>query len=55
MKLESITKGGYMMFIQMKTMQIEEGFSEQVVDRFKGAGIIEQQPGFLDLSVLKKK
>lgn len=43
------------MFIQMKTIQVEEGHSEKLVERFAGAGVIEQQLGFLDLSILKKK
>ncbi|UOY91880.1 antibiotic biosynthesis monooxygenase [Ectobacillus sp. JY-23] len=43
------------MFIQIKTISVEEGYAEQMVERFAGQGIIEEQPGFLDLSVLKKK
>jgi heme oxygenase (staphylobilin-producing) len=43
------------MFIQLKTITVKEGYAEKMVERFAGEGIIEQQPGFLDLSVLKKK
>ncbi|WP_128895919.1 antibiotic biosynthesis monooxygenase family protein [Longirhabdus pacifica] len=43
------------MFIQKKTIILEEGHAEKTVERFAGEGIIEEQPGFLDLSVLKKK
>lgn len=43
------------MFIQTKTFIVEEGFAEKMVERFSSEGIIEQQPGFIDLSVLKKK
>ncbi|MDG4657349.1 antibiotic biosynthesis monooxygenase [Ectobacillus antri] len=43
------------MFIQIKTISVEEGYAEQMVERFAGKGVIEEQPGFLDLSVLKKK
>jgi heme oxygenase (staphylobilin-producing) len=43
------------MFIQMKTISVEEGYADQMVERFAGEGIIEQQPGFIDLSVMKKK
>lgn len=43
------------MFIQLKTMTVTEGNAEKMVERFAGDGIIEQQQGFKDLSVLKKK
>lgn len=43
------------MFIQLKTITVTEGNAEKMVERFAGEGIIEQQPGFIDLSVLKKK
>ena len=43
------------MFIQMKTIRVTEGYADQMVERFAGEGIIEQQPGFIDLSVMKKK
>lgn len=43
------------MFIQNKTIIVAEGHAEKTVERFSSEGIIEQQPGFIDLSVLKKK
>lgn len=43
------------MFIQLKTITVTEGNAEKMVERFAGEGIIEQQPGFIDLSVLLKK
>ncbi|MGG3800704.1 antibiotic biosynthesis monooxygenase family protein [Metabacillus fastidiosus] len=43
------------MFIQLKTITVTEGNAEKMVERFAGEGIIEEQPGFIDLSVLKKK
>ncbi|WP_110112456.1 antibiotic biosynthesis monooxygenase [Bacillus sp. CGMCC 1.16541] len=43
------------MFVQLKTILVTEGHAEEMVERFAAEGIIEQQPGFLDLSVLKKK
>lgn len=43
------------MFIQLKTIQVTEGHAEHMIERFASEGIIEQQPGFIDLSVLKKK
>ncbi|MDI3234292.1 antibiotic biosynthesis monooxygenase [Exiguobacterium antarcticum] len=43
------------MFIQLKTIRVETGHAESMIERFAGEGIIEQQPGFIDLSVLQKK
>lgn len=43
------------MFIQLKTIRVEVGYAETMIERFAGEGIIEQQPGFVDLSVLQKK
>ncbi len=43
------------MFIQLKTFQVKKGSAVEMIERFSGKGIIEQQPGFLDLSVLHKK
>lgn len=43
------------MFIELKTIQVKEGYSEQVVSRFKQEGPIEKAPGFVDLSVLVKR
>lgn len=36
-------------------MIVTEGHAEKMVERFAGKGVIEEQPGFIDLSVLKKK
>ncbi|KAB2328482.1 antibiotic biosynthesis monooxygenase [Cytobacillus depressus] len=43
------------MFYQIKRMIVKEGFSDTIVERFKGEGLIEKQPGFVDLQVLVKK
>ncbi|QST01047.1 antibiotic biosynthesis monooxygenase [Pontibacillus sp. ALD_SL1] len=43
------------MFIQMRTAIVTEGSSDLVVQRFSKEGIIEQQDGFVDLSVMVKK
>lgn len=43
------------MFIQLRTITVTEGNSEQVVDRFKKPGILEEQEGFADLKILVKK
>lgn len=36
-------------------MTIAEGFSQQVIERFSSKGIIEEQEGFIDMTVLEKK
>ncbi|MFD0620864.1 antibiotic biosynthesis monooxygenase family protein [Paenibacillus sp. GCM10027629] len=43
------------MFIETKTIVVKEGFSDQIVQRFTGEGIIEKSEGFIDLSVLVKR
>ena len=43
------------MFIETKTIVVQEGFSDQIVERFHGEGIIEKSEGFIDLSVLVKR
>ncbi|WP_417898764.1 antibiotic biosynthesis monooxygenase [Bacillus haimaensis] len=43
------------MFIQLKTIKVKEGHADKMVERFAGEGIIEEQPGFLEMNVLKKK
>ncbi len=44
-----------MMFVQMRKMIVAEGNSEKVVERFDGKGLIEQQEGFIDATVMVKK
>ncbi|SDE53567.1 heme oxygenase (staphylobilin-producing) [Priestia aryabhattai B8W22] len=43
------------MFVQLRRLTVTEGNSDQVVDRFSKAGIIEEQEGFVDLKVLLKQ
>ncbi|WP_394236979.1 antibiotic biosynthesis monooxygenase [Niallia oryzisoli] len=43
------------MFVQMRKMIVAEGNSEKVVERFDGKGLIEQQEGFIDATVMVKK
>ena len=43
------------MFVQMKKMVVTEGNAEKVVERFAGKGLVEQQEGFIDASVMVKK
>lgn len=43
------------MFVQMRKTVVTEGNADQVVNRFSGEGLIEQQEGFVDLTVMVKK
>ncbi|WP_449619608.1 antibiotic biosynthesis monooxygenase [Robertmurraya sp. Marseille-Q9965] len=43
------------MFVQMRKTVVTEGSAEKVVSRFSGEGIIEKQPGFVDLTVMVKQ
>lgn len=43
------------MFYQVKRMVVTEGSSDKVLARFQREGMIEKQPGFLNLQVLQKK
>lgn len=43
------------MFYQIKKMIVKEGTSSIVIDRFRGEGLIEKQPGFIGLEVLLKE
>ncbi|MBM6618944.1 antibiotic biosynthesis monooxygenase family protein [Bacillus suaedaesalsae] len=43
------------MFLQLKSFKVTEGHADKMVERFAGRGVIEEQPGFIDLSVFKKK
>jgi len=39
----------------MRKMVVTEGNAEKVVERFGGKGLIEQQEGFIDATVMVKK
>jgi heme oxygenase (staphylobilin-producing) len=43
------------MFVQLRKLVVTEGISDQVIKRFSGPGILEEQEGFVDLTVLEKK
>lgn len=43
------------MFVQMRKMIVKEGFAEQVVERFSTPGLVDQQEGFVDATVMVKK
>ncbi len=43
------------MFIETKTIVVQEGHAQKIVERFSKEGAIEKSPGFIDLSILVKK
>lgn len=43
------------MFVQMRKTVVTEGNAEKIVERFGGKGLIEQQEGFIDATVMVKK
>ncbi|MEH7098280.1 antibiotic biosynthesis monooxygenase family protein [Neobacillus vireti] len=43
------------MFVQLRKVTVEEGYAEQVIKQFAGKGIIEEQEGFIDVTVMEKK
>ncbi|MFE8700093.1 antibiotic biosynthesis monooxygenase [Cytobacillus sp. FJAT-54145] len=43
------------MFIQLRKTIVTEGNSDKVVERFSQPGIIEEQEGFIDLTIMVKK
>ncbi|MCH1625236.1 antibiotic biosynthesis monooxygenase [Ferdinandcohnia quinoae] len=43
------------MFVQLRKTVVTEGNADQVVERFSKPGIIEQQEGFIDATVMVKK
>lgn len=42
------------MFFQVKTLRVEEGHSDKIVEKFASKGLIEEQPGFIDMNILRK-
>ncbi len=44
-----------LVFIMLRKMVVTEGHADQVVKKFSKEGPIEQQEGFIDLTVMKQK
>lgn len=44
-----------LVFIMLRKMVVTEGHADQVVEKFSKKGPIEQQEGFIDLTVMKQK
>ncbi|WP_373895828.1 antibiotic biosynthesis monooxygenase [Virgibacillus sp. CBA3643] len=43
------------MFVTLRKMVVTEGNADKVVQQFSSAGVIEEQEGFVDLTVMKQK
>lgn len=43
------------MFATLRKMVVTEGNADKLVQRFSGAGIIDKQEGFVDVTVMKQK
>lgn len=43
------------MFVQLRRITVAEGHSDQVVERFSKAGVLDEQDGLVDVTVLVKK
>lgn len=43
------------MFAIMRSITVTEGNAHQVVERFNQPGILEEQPGFVELTILVKQ
>lgn len=43
------------MFVLQRTVVVQKGFADKVVERFGAPGILEQNEGFIDLSVMVKE
>jgi heme oxygenase (staphylobilin-producing) len=54
-KWETHEKGGRSMFVQMRSITVKEGYSDQVVERFSKAGVVDRSPGLIDITVLVKR
>ena len=42
------------MFVEMKVFKLAVGNSESILNKFSKSGIINTQPGFVDMAVMKK-
>ena len=47
--------GAVMMFVQMKKFIVTEGNSDKMVERFSKKGILQEQEGFVEQTIMVKK
>ncbi|MFC4403931.1 antibiotic biosynthesis monooxygenase family protein [Gracilibacillus xinjiangensis] len=43
------------MFVMMRRMVIKEGYADQLIEKFGSKGIIEEQEGFVDSTIMEEK
>lgn len=43
------------MFIMQRKITVQEGYGDQVIERFSKPGIVEEQEGFIETTIMKKK
>ncbi|HLR09315.1 MAG TPA: antibiotic biosynthesis monooxygenase [Bacillota bacterium] len=43
------------MFIILRKMVVKEGHADQIIDQFSQKGIIDEQDGLIDTTIMKKK
>ena len=43
------------LFVQLRRISVAEGNAEQVIKKFSGKGMIEEQEGFIDLIIMEKQ
>lgn len=43
------------MFVLVRTMTVQKGFADKVIERFGTPGIVEQNEGFVDMTVMLKE
>lgn len=43
------------MFVALRRITVTEGNADKVVEKFSASGVIEEQDGFIDLTVMKQK
>ena len=43
------------MLMEMKTIVVQEGFADNIIKKFSDPGVVEEAPGFVDLSIMVQK
>jgi len=43
------------MYVQMRTIVVEPGYADKVVERFSKPGLLDRREGLIDISVMVKK
>lgn len=43
------------MMMEIKTIVVQEGFADNIIKKFSEPGVVEEAPGFVDLSIMVQK